>query len=161
MSLTPNAPPLDLAAIRAENDAHREKLRQHGFSGTGVPDTIDALLAEVERLREQLALRIGRERAAEDQLLWLSQWCKRFTGVENNAAIGRDGWPSKLVEVVAKSVEDHVTMISTERDAAREDAARLAMIVMVEIDACDFCDPEHAREILANHRKLVKTWTKA
>ncbi len=63
-------------------------------------DRADNAEAKVARLRE-------RQRADEDQLVWLSSWCKKRYGVDTNALIGKEGWPHRLAEVVAKAVEDH------------------------------------------------------
>jgi hypothetical protein len=44
----------------------------------------------------------------EAQLVWLADWCRERFGVENNSVIGREGWPYRLVEVVAKVVDDRM-----------------------------------------------------
>src|SRR3990167_7263218 len=61
-----------------------------------------------------------RQRADEDQLVWLAEWCRRFTGVDNNLVIGRDGWPNRLVEVVAKAAEVRAAEAEKVISAARK-----------------------------------------
>lgn len=43
------------------------------------------------------------------QLVWLADWCKVKTGIETNDVIGTEGWPSKLVEVIAQAVDARET----------------------------------------------------
>jgi hypothetical protein len=56
---------------------------------------------------EQFEALRQRNRETEDQLVWLADWCRQTTGVENNKVIGRDGWPHRVCEVVGKAVEEH------------------------------------------------------
>jgi len=58
-----------------------------------------------------------RQRADEDQLVWLAEWCRKFTGVDNNEVIQRADWPNRLVEVVAKAAEARAG--EAEKDATR------------------------------------------
>lgn len=60
---------------------------------------VEATERECEQLRSSL-------RESDDQMKWIADWCSRTIGVENNSVIGRDGWPRRLVEVVAKAVEE-------------------------------------------------------
>ena len=54
---------------------------------------------ELARVRE-------RQQDDERQLVWLANWCRKRFGIENNEVIGQPGWPNRLVEVVAKVVDD-------------------------------------------------------
>lgn len=68
------------------------------------------LVEEVERLRRS-------QREVEDQLVWLADWCRKRFGVENNSVIGRDGWPNRIAEVVAKAADAEITRL---RDDLRD-----------------------------------------
>lgn len=66
--------------------------------------------AELARLRE-------RERAAEQQLVWIAAWCERSFGVITNEVIGRAGHPNKLVECVAEAADAELARLRAEREA--------------------------------------------
>lgn len=73
---------------------------------------------EIERLRDSV-------RSYDDQFHWLIVWCKKNTGVDNNSVIGREGWPHRLVEVVAKAVEQRIAELEAENAKLREEIAEL------------------------------------
>ena len=77
------------------------ELMRRAFGGEVIGDgqrQIGLLTREIEALRSNI-------RNADDQFAWLAGWCKERTGIDNNSVIGRDGWPNRLVEVVAQAVD--------------------------------------------------------
>lgn len=60
--------------------------------------------AEIERFRK-------RSQTSDDQLVWLAKWCYDRFGVKNNDVIANDDWPNRLVEVVAKTVDEKINRL--------------------------------------------------
>ncbi len=94
------------------------------------------LLSPSKREDIRALLAQGRRLANIDaQLVWLAVWCKDKTGVDSNDVIGTEGWPSKLVEVIAQAVNAHtVAHISEIRRywTRRPDDERIGRLLDVE-----------------------------
>jgi hypothetical protein len=78
------------------------------YSVSVLRDTILELEKKLGEQKGRTEYYQKRERSAEDQLLWLADWCLRATGIDTNDVIGLPRWPKTLVEVVAKAIEDHI-----------------------------------------------------
>ena len=59
---------------------------------------------EIERLRRNVE-------SSNDQFVWLCGWLRDRLQIDNNSVIGRDGWPLRCVEVVAKAVDDELEQL--------------------------------------------------
>jgi hypothetical protein len=66
--------------------------------------SVDRLVGEIARLQSHIR-DYDDHRVYDDQLCWLAARCRKTTGVDNNSVIGRDGWPYRLVEVVARAID--------------------------------------------------------
>lgn len=75
-------------------------------------ERITELEAEVERRRTRV-------NKLDEQLVWLADWCRERTGIESNDVIGKDGWPAKLVEVVAQAIEQATSTLEWRRERSR------------------------------------------
>jgi hypothetical protein len=75
--------------------------------------------AELARARQEWVRQRKRADDSDTQLDWMAAWCRRTFGVENNQVIGRDGWPNRLCEVVAKAAEAELARARQVIDAAR------------------------------------------